>query len=1543
MSPPIRRKYRALVAFATGCRRINKSRRCNRKIQVPIAMWPCRVEEKMTLKEVDGQTIQEFETKIIAKDGTITRVPGTFQDYETSEEDSLDGNMNGWLLEDEDEAERNEVDSDLESTKMAPNRRSGPSSSNDNENPDIAAIIAQQLQTILPEIITQVTNNVNNANNGDTIAFTRWIEKMENVIDNSGCDENQKALMVEEFCPSNEMKKLENEFWNRKMVGANHAAYTDRFHELAKLVPHLVTPESSRIKRYIAGLAPKIRGMLRATQPTTIQNAILRAGILTDEAVSCGTLTKGSDKRKGVEESSKTGGSWKDNKKAKTGTGFVATTPTRNETASSSAKCGKCYTSHPENRPCNVCFNCQKPGHFARDCRALVRQVAPVNAVRMSNNSRVCYECGSPDHFRNTCPKLNRAPGQVGNQLALEGSRNNRSNGNQVRGRAFNVNVNAMEAVQDPKVVTGTFSLNDHFVTILFDSGADFSFISTEFAPLLNVRPSIVNPGYVIEVADGKKVEVNRIIRDCKLELGGSLFSINLIPLGHGSFDVIVGMDWLSQHKAVIVCHEKVVEIPVGDGRILRVHGERAVGITKALKSAKEDEPKLSDISVVREFKDVFPEDLSGLPPQRQVEFRIDLVPGATPIAKSPYRLAPSEMQELSGQLQELQDNGFIRPSHSPWGAPVLFVKKKDGSLRMCIDYRELNKLMVKNRYPLPRIDDLFDQLQGSRFFSKIDLRSGYHQLRVHEDDILKTAFRTRYGHFEFTVMPFGLTNAPAVFMDLMNRVCKPYLDKFVIVFIDDILIYSKTKEDHEVHLGLVLELLRKEKLYAKFSKCEFWLQEVHFLGYVVNQNGIHVDPSKIEVVKNWKTPTTPSKIRSFLGLAGYYRWFIANFSKIAKPLTSLTQKNQKYVWGVEQEEAFQTLKNNLCDAPILTLPDGVEDFVVYCDASNQGLGCVLMQRGKVIAYASRQLKTHEKNYTMHDLELGAVVFALKTWRHYLYGTKSVIYTDHKSLQHIFDQKELNMRQRRWIELFSDYECEIRYHPGKANVVADALSRKERLKPRRVRAMAVTIQIGMREKIQAAQSEALKQENILMENLHGLEQQMEKKEGESLYFMDRIWVPLAGGMRTVVMDEVHKSKYSVHPGADKMYYDLRDMYWWPGMRRDIATYVSKCLTCSKVKAEHQRPSGLLQQPEIPEWKWDKITMDFITKLPRSKSGHDTIWVVVDRLTKSAHFLAIREDYSTEKLAKIYVDEIVARHGVPVSIISDRDGRFTSRCWQTVQKALGTRLDMSTAYHPQTDGQSERTIQTLEDMLRACVIDFGGSWDVHLPLVEFSYNNSYHSSIRCAPFEALYGRKCRSPVLWAEIGEGSLIGPELVQETTDKIVLIKEKLKAARDRQKSYADNRRKPLEFEVGDRVMLKVSPWKGVIRFGKKGKLAPRYVGPFEILERIGLVAYRLRLPEELSGVHDTFHVSNLKKCLADASLHVPLDDIKVDKTLRFVEEPVEIMDREVKSLKRSKIALVKVRWNSKRGPEFTWEREDYMKSKYPQLFVDRTDELAS
>nr|GEU39005.1 hypothetical protein [Tanacetum cinerariifolium] len=530
---------------------------------------------------------------------------------------------------------------------------------------------------------------------------------------------------------------------------------------------------------------------------------------------------------------------------------------------------------------------------------------------------------------------------------------------------------------------------------------------------MTDIEPSDLGFSYEIEIASRQLVEFDKVIRGCNLEIEGQ----NI----------------------------------------------------RQLMSAKAKEKKQEEIVLVRYFLEVFPDDLSGLPSVREIEFQIKLIPGA--ITKVSY-----------DQAHRLVD-------------PILFVKKKDGSFRMCIDYIELNKLTIKNRYPLPKIDGLFDQLQGSQYFFKIDLRSGYHQLRVHEDDIPKTAFRTRYGRFEVTVIPFGLTNAPAIFIDLMNRVCRPYLDRFVIVFIYDILIYSKTQEEHEMHLGLVLEFFKKEKLYAKFSKCEFWLQED----------------------------------RLFLGLAGYYRRLIEDFSKIAKPLTVLTQKS-----------------------------------------------CVLMQRGKVIGCTSRQMKIHEKNYTTHDLELGAVVFALKIWRHYLYGTKSVIYTDHKN---------------------------------------------------------------------------------------------------------RIWVPLKGDVRTLIMDEAYKSKYSIHTRANKMYYDLRDMYRWPGMKKDIAMY----------------------QLEIPEWKWEGITIDFMTKLPRTSSGHDTIWVIEDRLTKSAYFLPMREDYKMERLARLYLNGIFSRHSVSILIIYDRDSLFTSRFWQSMQEALETRLDMSTAYHPQTDGQSERTIQTLEDMLRACAI------------------------------------------------------------------------------------------------------------------------------------------------------------------------------------------------------------------------------------------------
>ncbi|GKA87118.1 putative reverse transcriptase domain-containing protein [Tanacetum coccineum] len=946
-----------------------------------------------------------------------------------------------------------------------------------------------------------------------------------------------KTMMTTKYCPATKIQRMEQELWTLTLKGDDIKAYNNRFHELALMCPELVPTKKKKIERYTRGFPERIKGNITSSKPATLYDAINMARELVEQAVQGKAARIGeSNKRKWEDHQRNTNNNnnnpnnnnnnnrnrnnnyhLQQNRRQETARAYAAALTKNRGYAGNLPKCNRCNFHHSGRCP-PKCQKCQRTGHLEKDYRAILP-----GACNDFLQNATCYGCGEKGHLKNKCPK-------AGNQHN-EGAR-----------------ARAHVVVENP-----------HFV-------------SSAFTPFIDIAPTALNTSYEVKLADGKVVSTNTVLRSYTLVLLNHVFKNDLLPTRLGSFDVIIGMDWLSYHRDVIDCYEKD---------------------PGSLACIKADEKKFDDIRVDRDFPEVFPDDLSGLPPVREIEFRIDMISGASPVVKSPYRLAPSEMLELSNQLKEIQEKGFIRPSHSPWGAPILFVKKKDGAMRMCIDYRELNKLTIKNRYPLPRIDDLFDQLQ---------------------------------------------------------------------------------EEEHEVHLKTILDLLKKEKLYAKFSKCEFWLKEVQFLGHVVNRDGIYVDPSKIESVKNWKIPESSTEIRSFLGLAGYYRRFIKNFSKIAKPLTLLTQKNKTYVWGDKQDEAFRILKEKLCNAHVLAFPDGPDDFVVYCDASKQGFGSVLMQRGKVIVYASRQLKKHEKNYTTHDLELGAVVFALKIWRHYLYGTKSVIYIDHKS--------------------------------------RNALSRKERLKPRRVPVMSITIHSGLKTKILEAPGEASKDLKALAEWLRGLEKHLERRDDGGIYFFDRIWIPSVGGVRKLIMDEAHTSRYSIHPGADKMYHDLRDLYWWPGMKRDIAEYVSKCLTCSKIKAGHQKPLGLLQQPEIPEWKWEKITMDLVTKLPRSSGGYDSIWVIVDRLTKSAYSLPIREDYKTGKLERIYINEIVARHGVPLSIISDRDGRFTSHLWQALQEALGTKLHMSTAYHPETDGQSERTIQTLEDMLRACVMDFGSSWDTH---------------------------------------------------------------------------------------------------------------------------------------------------------------------------------------------------------------------------------------
>ncbi|KAL0558790.1 hypothetical protein IC582_003372 [Cucumis melo] len=1348
---------------------------------------------------------------------------------------------------------------------------------------------------------------------------TAWWETTERML---GGDVSQitwqqfKESFYAKFFSASLRDAKRQEFLNLEQGDMTVEQYDAEFDMLSRFAPEMIATEAARADKFVRGLRLDIQGLVRAFRPATHADALRLAVDLSlqERANSSKTAGRGAtsgQKRKAEQQ--------------------PVPVPQQN------------YRGKP------LCTTCGK-----------------YHLGRCLFGTRTCFKCRQEGHTADRCP------------LRLTGNAQNQGAGAPHQGRVFATN--KTEAERAGTVVTGTLPVLGHYALVLFDSGSSHSFISSAF--VLHARLEVEPLHHVLSVSTpfGECMLSKEKVKACQIEIAGHVIEVTLLVLDMLDFDVILGMDWLAANHASIDCSRKEVtfnppsmasfKFKGGGSRSLpqvisairasKLLSQGTWGILVSVVDTREVDVSLSSEPVVRDYPDVFPEELPGLPPHREVEFAIELEPGTVSISRAPYRMAPAELKELKVQLQELLDKGFIRPSVSPWGAPVLFVKKKDGSMRLCIDYRELNKVTVKNRYPLPRIDDLFDQLQEATVFSKIDLRSGYHQLRIKDGDVPKTAFRSRYGHYEFIVMSFGLTNAPAVFMDLMNRVFREFLDTFMIVFIDDILIYSKTEAEHEEHLRIVLQTLRDNKLYAKFSKCEFWLKQVSFLGHVVSKAGVSVDPAKIEAITGWTRPSTVSEVRSFLALAGYYRRFVENFSRIATPLTQLTRKGAPFVWSKACEDSFQNLKQKLVTAPVLTVPDGSGSFVIYSDASKKGLGCVLMQQGKVVAYASRQLKSHEQNYPTHDLELAAVVFALKIWRHYLYGEKIQIFTDHKSLKYFFTQKELNMRQRRWLELVKDYDCEILYHPGKANVVADALSRKvshsaaliTRQAPLHrdleraeiaVSVGAVTMQLAqltvqptLRQRIIDAQGNDpyLVEKRGLAEAGQAVEFSLSSDGG--LLFERRLCVPSDSAVKTELLSEAHSSPFSMHPGSTKMYQDLKRVYWWRNMKREVAEFVSKCLVCQQVKAPRQKPVGLLQPLSIPEWKWENVSMDFITGLPRTLRGFTVIWVVVDRLTKSAHFVPGKSTYTASKWAQLYMSEIVRLHGVPVSIVSDRDARFTSKFWKGLQTAMGTRLDFSTAFHPQTDGQTERLNQVLEDMLRACALEFPGSWDSHLHLMEFAYNNSYQATIAMAPFEALYGKCCRSPVCWGEVGEQRLMGPELVQSTNEAIQKIRSRMHTAQSRQKSYADVRRKDLEFEVGDKVFLKVAPMRGVLRFERRGKLSPRFVGSFEILEQIGPVAYRLALPPSLSTVHDVFHVSMLRKYVPDPSHVVDYEPLEIDENLSYTEQPVEVLAREVKTLRNKEIPLVKVLWRNHRVEEATWEREDDMRSRYPDLFEE-------
>lgn len=1373
--------------------------------------------------------------------------------------------------------------------------------------------------------------------------------------------------LKDRFYPLSLQKQKESEFLTLKQNTLSVAEYANKFLELARFASGLVPTEQTKMNRFFEGLNFRYQKMLGEceTFQKMFEQALEKERICRREEEFL-RRRSGGNPREDVKRQ-RAQGSFGGNHPAQ---------PQRNQPPRPQERkelCNKCKKWHLRSQSCEgrmICRNCNRPGHVARNCWS-----------RGGGAFR-----GNPPIYMDRL-QAPPAAGRGGNsgqpRLGYRGSAPNSQGAKAPQGRVF-----ALKAAGEPSsstgkqqgtVISGTFNVCGKPAHVLFDSGADRSYVSVLFVHRLAMPVILIPYDHRVRLPNGPTIACTRKLCNGTLVIQGREFLLDLILIDMNNYDVILGMDWLESNRAVIECYQR--NVTIGDEAEDRLvyhlevsfqedskeiadsltfpKGSREAQIFH-METTTPEEIDISRIPVVQDFADVFPDDLPGLPPKREIEFHIDLIPGSSPISKAPYRMAPLELAELKTQLEELQEKGFIRPSVSPWGAPVLFVKKKDGSLRLCIDYRELNKITIKNKYPLPRIDDLFDQLKGAGVFSKIDLRSGYHQLRIAETDIPKTAFRTRYGHYEFRVMPFGLTNAPAAFMDLMNRTFRDCLDKFVVVFIDDILVYSRDEEEHREHLGLVLSRLRERSLFGKLSKSEFWLGNVNFLGHVISKEGIAVDPDKIKAITEWPAPTNVHEVRSFMGLAGYYRRFVEGFSKIALPITSLVRKKAKFIWTEKCEEAFKELKKRLTTAPVLVLPEEGKDFEVYSDASMEGLGCVLMQNGKVIAYASRQLRPNEKNYPVHDLELAGVIFALKIWRHYLYGSTCKIFTDHKSLTYLFTQKELNMRQRRWLELMKDYDITLEYHPGKANRVADALSRKPRKvinslisvphelyeDMRKLDLMvtkkgagdsslnALSVQPSLHNEIRGKQL----RDDFLNELKIGIEGGKVKdfhiEDDGSITMNGRLCVPNDKALKDQILEEAHSTMYSIHPGRDKMLEDLKQHFWWVNMKRDVGDFIARCLVCQKVKFDRQRTPGELQPLPVPEWKWDSVSMDFVVGLPRSKRGNDSIWVIVDRLTKTARFIPVKKTWGAKQLAEAYVREIIRLHGVPKTIVSDRDAKFMSHFWKELQEAFGTTLNYSTAFHPASDGQTERTIQTLEDMLRACVIDFQFTWEDALPLMEFSYNNSYQSTIGMAPYEALYGKKCRTPISWDELKPGLTVGPELIQEMVEQVRMIRGRMKSAQDRQKVYADRRRRKLEFEVGDKVFLKVSPTKGVKRFGLKGKLSPRYIGPYEVLRRVGEVAYELALPPQLAKVHNVFHVSQLRKYVFDPSHILEQEPLQLDETLQYEEQPLKILGRQEKKLRNRTIPFVKVLWSGQGAEGATWEKESKMMERYPSLF---------
>ena len=862
----------------------------------------------------------------------------------------------------------------------------------------------------------------------------------------------------------------------------------------------------------------------------------------------------------------------------------------------------------------------------------------------------------------------------------------------------------------------------------------------------------------------------------------------------------------------------------------------------------------LSLLSLLKEFKDVFPDELPpGLPPLRGIEHRIDLIPGAPLPNRAAYRTNPEETKEIERQIQELLSKGLIRESLSPCAVPVILVPKSDETLRMCMDCRPINTITVRYRHPIPRLDDMLDELSGSTIFSKIDLRSGYHQIRMSLGDEWKTAFKTKLGLYEWLVMPFGLSNAPSTFMRLMNHVLRSLIGKFVVVYFDDILIYSKSLEEHVEHVKQVLSILRSEKLFANLPKCTFAKDKLVFLGFVVSSKGIEVDDSKVEAILNWPTPTSVGQIRSFHGLAGFYRRFVKDFSTIACPLNELTKKNVPFVWGKAQQLAFDELKKRLTQAPLLVLPDFSKTFEIECDASGIGIGGVLMQNGRPVAYHSEKLDGARLNYPIYDKELYALVRVLQVWQHYLWPKEFVIHSDHESLKFLKSQTNLNKRHAKWVEFIESFPYVIKYKKGKENVVADALSRKVALLTR----LEISV-LGLEEiKTLYADDPSFGVPFAKCSIDKGFEDFYLHKG--FLFKGNKICIP-ESSLRSLLLQESHGGGLMGHFGREKTYDMLSTNFYWPRMYRDVERHVRRCTTCLQAKST-TNPYGLYMPLPIPSAPWSDISMDFVLGLPRSKRGHDSIFVVVDRFSKMAHFIPCSKTHDASRIATLFFREIVRLHGVPKTIVSDRDVKFMSYLWKAMMAKLGVKLLFSSASHPQTDGQTEVVNRSLSTLLRVLIKKNLKDWEECIPHAEFAYNRAKHSTTSRSPFMVVYGFEPCTPLdlLPLPLHERTNMNVDKRAEYMKQLhAETRATIEAQVQRQASRINKSKKEMIFEEGDLVWLHLR--KDRFPEERNSKLKPRGDGPFKVLKRINNNAYIIDIPTSKYMVSNTFNVSDLK-----------------------------------------------------------------------------------